>query len=130
MTQTRPDPSSLPMFIPPPGGTDYLLVATGVFLIVFILAVGIIYLHLHALPDHIAHKSQKIQYEVVCLLGLLAMFTHVQAFWIAGLILALIDIPDFSGPLNRIARAIHYLSMGKSQVRAGRVANREINERH
>jgi len=36
-------------------------------------------------------------------LALLAMFTHMHIFRIAGLLLALIDFPDFSGLLKRIA---------------------------
>ena len=31
------------------------------------------------------------------------MFTHMHIFWIAGLLLAMIDLPDFGTPLNRIA---------------------------
>jgi hypothetical protein len=99
-------PRALPAFISSPDGTDYLMVAMAIFLVAFVLATGILYLRLHALPDHIAHKSQKVQYEIVCVLGLLAMFTHVHAFWIAGLLIALIDLPDFSTPLRRISGAL------------------------
>lgn len=99
-------PHSLPIFISSPAGTDYLLIGTAVFLVAFVLAMGILYLRLHALPDQIAHKSKRMQYEIVCVLGLLAMFTHINAFWIAGLLLALIDIPDFSTPLRRISGAL------------------------
>ena len=42
-----------------------------------------------------AHKSQKLQFEIVAVLGLLALFTHIHLFWIAGLLLALVDLPDF-----------------------------------
>ena len=97
---------SLPIFISSPGGADYLLIGMAIFLVAFVLAIGILYLNLHALPDHIAHRSQKVQYEVVCVLGLLAMFTHIHAFWIAGLLLALIDIPDIGTPLRRISEAL------------------------
>ena len=37
------------------------------------------------------------------MLGLIALFTHMHIFWVAGLLLALIDLPDFGTPLNRIA---------------------------
>ena len=50
-----------------------------------------------------AHKGHKIQFEIVAVLGLIALFTHMHIFWIAGLLLALIDIPDFGNSLNRIA---------------------------
>ena len=42
-----------------------------------------------------AHKSQKLQFEIVAVLGLISLFTHMHIFWIAGLLLALIDLPDF-----------------------------------
>ena len=74
------------------------MVVMGIFLIVAVLVVGNFYLHLHTLPERMAHKSQKLQFEIVAVLGLLALFTHVHIFWIAGLLLALIDLPDFSTP--------------------------------
>ena len=37
------------------------------------------------------------------MLGLIALFTHMHIFWIAGLLLAMIDLPDFITPLKRIA---------------------------
>jgi hypothetical protein len=55
------------------------------------------------LPERKAHKSKKIQFEIVAVLGLIALFTHMHIFWIAGLLLALIDLPDFGSSLNRIA---------------------------
>ena len=50
-----------------------------------------------------AHKSQKLQFEIVAVLGLLALFTHQHIFWVTGLLLAFIDLPDFSTPIGRIA---------------------------
>lgn len=98
----------LPAFITAPGETDLLMIAMGMFLLLFTLAVGILYLRLHALPDRFAHH--KVQFEIVCVLGLLAMFTHMHIFWIAGLLLALIDIPDFITPLKRIAGATEMIA--------------------
>ena len=91
----------LPSFITAPGDTDVLMVVMAVILLLFTLAVGIMYFRLHALPERFAHH--KLQFEIVCILGLIAMFTHMDIFWIAGLLLAFIDFPDFSTPLNRIA---------------------------
>ncbi len=54
------------------------------------------------------HK--KLQFEVVAVLGLLSLFTHVHLFWVAGLLLALIDLPDFTTPLKRMAGALEKLS--------------------
>ena len=49
-----------------------------------------------------AHKEQKLQFEIVAVLGLLALFTYEHIFWVAGLILALIDLPDFVSALWRM----------------------------
>jgi hypothetical protein len=57
----------------------------------------------YTLPERMAHKSQKIQFEIVAVLGLIALFTHMHIFWIAGLLLAMIDFPDFGTSLGRIA---------------------------
>src|SRR5262245_12049289 len=86
----------LPSFVTAPGETDVLMVVMAIFLVLFVLD-----FRLHSLPDRFAHK--KLQFEIVCVLGLIAMFTHMHIFWIAALLLALIDLPDFSTPLRRIA---------------------------
>lgn len=96
-------PHHLPFFIPGPDGSDPLLVATGVFLLGAVIAFGLIFLRIHTLPERLAHRGHKLQFEIVAVLGLLALFTHIHAFWVAGLLLALVDIPDFTGPLRRIA---------------------------
>ena len=57
-----------------------------------------------------AHKSQKLQFEIVAVLGLLALFTHQHVFWVAGLLLAVVDLPDFGSPLRRIAGSIEKLA--------------------
>jgi len=96
-------PPHVPWFITGPGETDVLMVATGIFLLIAVLAVGNVFLRLHTLPERMAHKSQKLQFEIVAVLGLLALFTHQHIFWVAGLLLALVDLPDFGTPLRRIA---------------------------
>ena len=105
-------PHHLPGFITAPGESDVLMIGVGIFLLVAILAAGNFYLHLHTLPERMAHKSQKLQFEVVAVLGLLALFTHVHLFWIAGLLLAMIDLPDFSTPLRRIAGSVEKMAGG------------------
>lgn len=75
----------------------------------FVLAVGVVMLRLHHLPEHIAQK-EKIQYQVVAVLGLLSMFTGQHAFWIAGLLLAMIDIPDFTTPLGQISKSVERIA--------------------
>ena len=103
-------PHHLPGFITAPGETDVLMVVMGIFLIVAVLVVGNFYLHLHSLPERMAHKSQKLQFEIVAVLGLLALFTHVHIFWIAALLLALVDLPDFSTPLSSIANSVEKIA--------------------
>lgn len=99
-------PHHLPPFIAAPGETDVLMVVVGILLIVAVLAIGNVYLRLHSLPERMAHKSQKLQFEIVAVLGLLALFTHVHLFWIAALLLAMIDLPDFGTPLRSIAGSV------------------------
>lgn len=103
-------PHHLPAFITAPGETDVLMVVTGVILLAAVLGVGLIFLRLHTLPERMAHKSQKLQFEIVAVLGLLALFTHIHLFWVAGLLLALIDIPDFSGLFGRMAHALERIA--------------------
>jgi hypothetical protein len=98
-------PHHLPGFITAPGETDVLLVGVAIFLLLAIFGVGTLFLRLHTLPERMAHKGQKLQFEIVAVLGLLALFTHQHIFWVAGLLLALIDIPDFGSPLRRMAAA-------------------------
>jgi hypothetical protein len=105
-------PHHLPPFITAPGETDILMVVMGIFLVIAVLAVGNFYLQLHTLPERMAHKSQKLQFEIVAVLGLLALFTHVHIFWIAGLLLAMIDLPDFSTPLRSIASSVERIAGG------------------
>jgi hypothetical protein len=93
----------LPAFITAPGETDVLMVIMGIILALAILGFGLVFLRLHTLPERMAHKSQKIQFEIVAVLGLIALFTHMHIFWVAGLLLALIDFPDFGTSLKRIA---------------------------
>jgi hypothetical protein len=103
-------PHHLPPFITEPGHTDVLMVLMGILLIVAVLAVGNLYLRLHSLPERMAHKSQKLQFEIVAVLGLLALFTHIHLFWIAALLLAMIDLPDFGTPLRRIAGSVEKMA--------------------
>src|SRR5262249_6978872 len=100
----------LPFFVPGPDGSDTLMVVMGLFLVGTILWVGTLYWKLHSLPERMAHKSEKLQFEIVAILGLLSLFTHIHAFWVAGLLLAMIDIPDFGTPLRRIAGSVEKIA--------------------
>jgi hypothetical protein len=103
-------PHHLPPFIAAPGGSDWLMTVMAVFLILAVVSVGLIYLRLHALPEHMAHRTNKVQLQIVAVLALLALFTHNHIFWIAALLLALVDLPDFSTPMNSIALSLERLS--------------------
>jgi len=102
--------SHLPFFITAPGQTDGLFNAMVVFLIVVVFSVGLLYLRLHALPEHLAHGTSKVQLQLVGVLALLALFTHNHIFWIAALLLALVQFPDFSSPLASMARSLEKLA--------------------
>ena len=93
----------LPSFITAPGETDVLMVVMAVIMLLSILLFGSLFFRLHTMPERMAHRSHKLQFEIVAVLGLLSLFTHIHLFWVAGLLLALIDIPDFGGSLSRIA---------------------------
>lgn len=100
--------SHLPWFITPPGQTDTLLVIAVILLIVSVLLLGVMFFWLHSLPERLGHK--KLQFEIVAVLGLISLFTHIHLFWVIGLVLALIDLPDFVTPLRRIAGSLEKMS--------------------
>lgn len=109
-------PHHLPFYLAPGSGTDVLLVVMGIFLVAALIWIGTLYLRLHSLPERMAHKSEKLQFEIVAILGLLALFTHIHLFWVAGLLLAMIDIPDFGTPLRSIAGSVEKIADTKSDV--------------
>lgn len=100
-------PHYLPGFITAPGETDVLMVGSAIFIVVAVLGLGSIYFRLHSLPEKLAHgNASKVQFEVVAVLALLALFTHNTIFWFGALLLALVPIPDMHGPLARMADAL------------------------
>jgi hypothetical protein len=100
----------LPPFITAPGQTDYLFNGVVIFLLVLVLVIGNLYFQLHAVPERMAHRTSKVQMEIVAVLALISLFTHNHLFWIAGLLLAFVHIPDFSTPLYSIADSLAKLS--------------------
>jgi hypothetical protein len=97
----------LPIFLTPPGETDVMLVAMAIFLVAAVVGTGVFYFKLHSLPEQMAHRGQKVQLEIVAVLGLLiSLFTHNHIFWIAGLLLAFVPLPDFSTPLTSMAQSL------------------------
>lgn len=105
----------LPFFITAPGQTDVLFYVMVAFLLILVLVVGNLYFQLHAFPERMAHRTSKVQMEIVAVLCLIALFTHQHLFWIAALLLAMIDLPDVTSPLVSIARSLRKLS-GRSEA--------------
>ena len=99
-------PHHLPPFIPAADGADWLMSVMLVALIIGIILAGVFYLHLHSIPERLAHKHGRMQFELVAVLGLLALFTHNNIFWVAALLLAFIQLPDFWTPLESIAHSL------------------------
>src|ERR1700739_1524730 len=104
----------LPIFITAPGQTDVLMVGTAAFLLLAVVAFGLLFLRLHSLPERMAHRGHKLQFEIVAVLCLIALFTHIHGFWIAALLLALIDLPDVGTWMGRIARGVERIAGIKS----------------
>jgi len=100
----------LPPFITSPGETDVLFVMMAVFVLAAVIGIGVFYFKLHALPEQMAHRGQKVQFEIVAVLGLISLFTHNHAFWIAGLLLAIVPLPDVTSPLRSIAGSLERLA--------------------
>jgi hypothetical protein len=99
-------PHFLPFFITAPGETDLLLTGVVVFLVVAVMSLGIMYFWLHSIPERLAHGASKTQFQLVAVMSLLALFTHINAFWVAALLLALVPIPDFWTPLATMAESL------------------------
>ena len=120
-----PNPAAtdhIPLFVTAPNDTDVLMVVTAVFLVGMILLTGLVFFRLHTLPERMAHKSQKLQFEIVAVLGLISLFTHEHLYWIAGLLLAYIELPDFGTPMGRMADSLEKIA----NSRAGEVATPSI----
>lgn len=89
------------------------MVMAAVVLVFSVLGAGVFFLWLHSLPERMVHN--RLQYDLVAVLALLSLFTHVHAFWVAALLLTFITIPDFSrfdilNPLRSIAKSLRTLA--------------------
>ena len=91
----------LPYYMTPPGETDTLFVVVIIFVVLLVLALGTFYFHMHALPERMAHSSGKVQFQLVAILALLALFTHNNIFWIIALLLATIEFPDYGTTFSK-----------------------------
>lgn len=113
----------LPSFITAPGQTDWLLALMGIILVGAVLGAGVFFFWLHSLPERMVHH--KVQFDLVCVLALLSLFTHIHAFWVAALILALIEFPSFSLPqfgnsLGRIAGSLEAIADAQASSGEGK----------
>ncbi len=110
-------PHHLPVFITAPGETDVFFNGSAVFIVLMILLLGSVYFRLHALPEKLAHGTpNRLQFEIVAVLALLALFTHNHLYWVAALLLALIRIPDFATPLGAMADSLARMAGRRRQV--------------
>lgn len=116
----------MPPFITAPGDTDVLFVIMAVVLVGAVLAAGVFFFWLHSLPERMVHASTKFHFDIVAVLALLSLFTHIHWFWVAALLLALIKIPDVSFPdfaslLGRIAGSVEKMADAESAKADSRV---------
>lgn len=104
----------IPGYVVAADGSDYLFSAMVVFFVVLVVLIGVGYLTLHSVPEKMAHENNHPQFQLVGILALLALFTHNGLFWVAAILVAGFQFPDFVSPLRNIADAIR--SLGQSPV--------------
>ncbi len=112
----------MPFFITAPGETDVLFNITLWFVVACIILTGVIFFTIHSLPERMAHKSQKLLFDLIALLCLLALLTHEHFFWFAAIVLAFIPIPDFLTPVNRIASSVAAMAGQEAGVKPAQEA--------
>nr|WP_171133904.1 MULTISPECIES: hypothetical protein [unclassified Ruegeria] len=99
----------IPSYVTQADGSDFLFTFMLVFTVIVIVLIGVAYFTLHAIPEKLAHKSNHPQFQLVGILALLALFTHNGLFWVAAILVAGFQFPDFAAPLRGIADAIRSL---------------------
>ncbi|WP_253276815.1 hypothetical protein [Ruegeria sp. 6PALISEP08] len=104
----------IPRYVVAADGSDYLFSAMIVFFVVLVVLIGVGYLTLHSVPEKMAHENNHPQFQLVGILALLALFTHNGLFWVAAILVAGFQFPDFATPLRNIADAIR--SLGRVQA--------------
>lgn len=107
---TAPHAFELPFYASAYGETDHLMV-TCIWLLGIVLVLGgVFYLHLHSVPDRMAHKASHTQLQLIGILTLIALLTHNNIFWIAAIIIAALNPPDLMTPLQSMARSLQRMS--------------------
>ena len=98
----------LPWFLTAPGDSDILFTITTIIVLLVVFGLGVVFFRLHSLPERLGHK--KLQFEIVAVLCLLSLFTHIHLFWVVALLLALVDLPDFQTPMRSMADSLSRLA--------------------
>ncbi len=95
--------------------SDPLMTAMIVVVVISVLLIGVFYFKLHAIPERIAHGKNHGQMQLIAVLTVLALFTHNNMFWVAALILAVVELPDFLSPLKSIASSLEVIAKHKNE---------------
>lgn len=105
----------IPSYVVAADGSDFLFTFMVGFTVILIVLIGVAYFTLHAIPEKMAHSSNHPQFQLVGILALLALFTHNGLFWVAAILVAGFQIPDFGVHLRAIAEAIGRLAPTPSE---------------
>lgn len=105
-----------PFFITGPGQSDVLFTIVIWSVVLAVFGLGALYLSLHALPERLAHHANHTQIQLISILTLLALFTHNNLFWLAALVIAVVQVPDFYTPINAIADAVKAMARQKGAM--------------
>ena len=90
----------LPFFVTGPGETDIFQIVVAIFLIFLVLSFGAIYFTIQSIPDRMAGGANKVQLQIIGLLGLLSLFSMNNIYWVAALLLAAIPINEVIAPFK------------------------------
>lgn len=99
-----------PFFVTAPGETDVLFTIIAWLVVFAVFGLGALYLSLHALPERMAHHANHTQIQLISILTLLALFTHNNLFWLAALVIAVVQVPDFYSPIQSIAQSVRAMA--------------------
>nr|WP_122074065.1 hypothetical protein [Pseudophaeobacter sp. EL27] len=99
----------VPGYLPGADGSDPLFTVMAVFTIVLIMGIGALYFTLHALPEKMAHTDNHMQFQLIGILSVMALFTHNNLFWVAAIVIAAFRMPDFLTPIQSIAGSLKRL---------------------
>ncbi|WP_297021494.1 hypothetical protein [Thalassospira sp.] len=105
-----------PFFVTAPGESDVLFTVIVWFVVLAVFGAGALYLSLHALPERMAHHANHTQIQLISILTLLALFTHNNLFWLAALVIAVVQVPDFYGPIQSIAESVKAMARKKGAI--------------